>query len=94
MTEADVLEQTRPVDAPDTCELRACRAGAILRSRFASFALQSSRDACDQVRQGLRCGDVWPWRYACDAFGRVLAEALPLRGGGSFTPARRAFERQ
>ena len=48
MTEADVLEQTRPIDAPDTCELRACRAGAILEaaslpSRFKALAMRATR---------------------------------------------------
>src|SRR5437868_5231879 len=49
--------------------------------------------ARERVREtGLLRFELRPFAESRAAFFRVSADTVPLRGGGNFTPARRAFE--
>src|SRR5262249_3485274 len=56
-------------------------------SRFKGFEI-----ARERVADGLWPG-CFPALRSCSAFSRTCSEELPSPGGGSLTPARRAFER-
>jgi hypothetical protein len=69
------------------CRDRDFRDAASGPSRFSARSV-----ARDRFGAVFRPGFFWPFRYARSALRRVLSETLPFLGGGSFTPARRAFE--
>jgi hypothetical protein len=48
--------------------------------------------ARERVGDGFFLPPLWPLRRSWTALRRVVAEVVPFSGGGSFTPARRAFE--
>ena len=61
---------------------------ALLPSRFSAFPV-----ARDRFAEGRFAVLRRPASRAAFALLRVFSDALPFAGGGSFTPARRAFDR-
>lgn len=71
---------------------RACRERALFEAACVPSRWSALVAARERFRDGLRVPFCLPFAVSRAAFRRVSSETVPFFGGGSFTPARRAFE--
>src|SRR5882724_1302898 len=92
VTAAFLAEREREAAERLAAALRACRDSAFLEAALRPSRLSAFKVARERLADGffLAAFPFFTSRFACS---RVSLEASPFLGGGSFTPARRAFDK-